>query len=232
MGLTLSALSQQLNLPKNAVFRITQTMLARGYLDRDAKTLEFFITPKLMRLATARSSRKSLPEISLEVMKGLRDETRETIQLGILSGVEGVIISQVEGLEPLRIVVDIGLRFPLHCNAPGKILLAHMPIAERKRMIKQMDFEPRTSRTITDPIKLHLECERVLDLGYSIDYAEGNEGIYCIAGPIMNPDGTLAGALWITGPAKRLPKSRFPEFGNKAKVAGDLISSCLEESSG
>ena len=231
-GLTLSALSQQLNLPKNAVFRITQTMLARGYLDRDAKTLEFVITPKLMRLATARSSRKSLPEISLEVMKVLRDETRETIQLGILSGVEGVIISQVEGLEPLRIVVDIGLRFPLHCNAPGKILLAHMPIAERKRMIKQMDFEPRTSRTITDPIKLHLECERVLDLGYSIDYAEGNEGIHCIAGPIMNPDGTLAGALWITGPAKRLPKSRFPELGNKAKVAGDLISSCLEESSG
>ena len=99
-------------------------------------------------------------------------------------------------------------------------------------MIKQMDFEPRTSRTITDPIKLHLECERVLDLGYSIDYAEGNEGIHCIAGPIMNPDETLAGALWITGPAKRLPKSRFPEFGNKAKVAGDLISSCLEESSG
>ena len=51
-GLTLSVLSQQLNLPKNAVFRITQTMLARGYLDRDAKTLEFVITPKLMRLAT------------------------------------------------------------------------------------------------------------------------------------------------------------------------------------
>jgi len=207
-------------------------MLARGYLDRDAKTLEFVITPKLMHLATARSSRKSLPELSLEVMKKLRDDTRETIQLGILSGCEGVIISQVEGLEPLRIVVDIGLRFPLHCNAPGKMLLAHLPIPERKKRIGEMDLEARTPRTITDKSKLHLECERILDLGYSVDYAEGNEGIHCIAGSIFNSDQTLAGTLWITGPAKRLPKSEFSELGKKAKAAGDRISSCLEESSG
>ena len=119
-GLSLSALSQQLDLPKNAVFRITQTLMARGYLDRDTKTKEFELTSKLMRIASFRSNRLSLPELALQEMKALRDQTRETVQLGTLSGNEGVIIEQVEGLEALRIVVDIGLRFLLHCNAPGK----------------------------------------------------------------------------------------------------------------
>ena len=60
-GLSLSALSQQLDLPKNAVFRITQTLMARGYLDRDAKTKEFELTSKLMRIASFRANRLSLP---------------------------------------------------------------------------------------------------------------------------------------------------------------------------
>ena len=226
-GLSLSALSQQLDLPKNAVFRITQTLMARGYLDRDVKTKEFELTSKLMRIASFRSNRLSLPELALQEMKALRDQTRETVQLGTLSGNEGVIIEQVEGLEALRIVVDIGLRFLLHCNAPGKMLLAHMPIPERMKRIEEMDLEALTSRTITDESKLHLECERILDLGYSVDFAEGNEGIHCIAGPIFNPDQTLAGTLWITGPAKRLPKSDFAELGQKVRSAGERISKVL-----
>jgi len=39
LGLTLSQLSDQLDAPKNSVFRITQTLLARGYLARDGNTL-------------------------------------------------------------------------------------------------------------------------------------------------------------------------------------------------
>jgi DNA-binding IclR family transcriptional regulator len=104
------------------------------------------------------------------------------------------------------------------------MLLAHMPISQRKKVIDEMELTARTSRTITDRNKLHLECERILDLGYSIDYAEGNEGIHCIAGPIVNPDQSLAGTLWITGPAKRLPRSDFTELGQKVKSAGEQIS--------
>ena len=223
-GMTLSALSQKLQLPKNAVFRITQTLLARGYLYRNEKSMAFSVTPKLLRLVSSRGKRPSLSDAAKPHMQKLRDLTRETIQLGVMSGREGVIIDQVEGLEPLRIVVDIGLRFLLHCNAPGKMLLAHMPIPERKKRIEEMDLVALTSRTITDESKLHLECERILDLGYSVDFAEGNEGIHCIAGPIFNPDQTLAGTLWITGPANRLPKSEFAELGQKVKSAGERIS--------
>ncbi len=99
-------------------------MLARGYLVRDESTLAFRLTPKFMNLAPPRWERFSLPQISREVMVKLRDTTSETVQIGVLRGNEGVIIDQVEGTQPLRIVVDLGLSFSLHNNAPGKLLLA------------------------------------------------------------------------------------------------------------
>src|SRR6185436_19181643 len=130
-GLTLSELSAQLGFPKNAVFRITNTLKARGYLARDEKTLRFRLTDKLLRVSQPRVERKGLIEVPMDAMRALRDECRETVQIGRRYGDEGVILEQVEGLHPLRISVDAGLRFPLHNNGPGKLLLAFMSDAHR-----------------------------------------------------------------------------------------------------
>jgi DNA-binding IclR family transcriptional regulator len=42
----------------------------------------------------------------MDAMRELRDECRETVQIGRRFGDEGVILEQVEGLHPLRISVD------------------------------------------------------------------------------------------------------------------------------
>jgi len=225
-GLTLSELSSALDFPKNAVFRITQTLLARGYISRDEK-LAFHLTQQLLRLAPPRWGSVSLPAISQEAMATLRNETGETVQLGVLSGLEGIIIDQVESMEALRIVVDLGLRFPLYNNAPGKLLLAHMPNVERLTALKKIKLKACTPRTITDEDELLRECERILHQGYSVDYAEANEGIHCVAAPIFEGE-HVVGTLWISGPAKRLPKSRFKELGAQVKAAGERIGYAIE----
>ena len=119
-GLTLSELSAQLGFPKNAVFRITNTLKARGYLARDEKSLKFRLTEKLLRISQPRVGRRGLIEAAMEPMRALRDEVGETVQIGRRSGDEGVILEQVDGLHPLRISVDAGLRFPLHNNEIGR----------------------------------------------------------------------------------------------------------------
>ena len=231
-GLTLSDLSNDLDIPKNAVFRITQTLLARGYLCRDPLSLAFSLSPKLLRLAPPHFAKMSLPEISRDIMAELRDQTRETIQLGVLNGLEGVIIDQVEGHEPLRIVVNLGLRFPLHNNAPGKLLLAHMPEKQREAAIAQLKLTASTPNTITTKKALREECQRIAAQGYSIDDAEADEGIHCFAGPIFGEDRALVGTLWITGPSKRLPKANFKTLGEQVAEAGDRISQLIASREG
>jgi len=189
--------------------------------------MQFQLTGQLLRLASPRSGSMSLPEIARESMTALRDETRETIQLGVLNGLQGVIIDQVEGLEPLRIVVSLGLRFALHNNAPGKLLLAHLPADQFEVTLSQIPLTASTARTITTKNELRRECERIVSNGYSTDFAEADEGIHCVAAPILGaPEGVVA-TLWVTGPAKRLPKSSFRELGAQVSAAGKRISHCI-----
>lgn len=228
-GLTLSQLSQQLEAPKNAVFRISQTLLARGYLSRHVETKAFQLTGQWLKLATPRLGGMSLAALARPAMVALRDETTETVQLGVLSGAEGTIIEQVEGSQSLRIVVDLGRRFQLHNNGPGKLLLAHLPDKQRDQVISQLELTVSTPRTITSKSALRSECESILSQGYSTDYAEGNEGIHCIAAPIMSEFDGIVAALWVTGPAKRLPKSRFRALGEQVKAAAALASQRIQQ---
>lgn len=222
-GLTLSELSARLDLPKNAVFRIAGALRARGYLARDAETLRFSLTDRFVRLFAPRTADRSLIEIATDVLRALRNLTRETVQIGCRVGREGVILEVVEGLEPLRISVDPGLRFPLYNNAPGKLLLAWMPERERAAMIASLDLAPCTARTITDRRELARECGRIRALGYSVDHAEADEGIHCVASAVRGHDGEALAAIWVSAPSRRLPKSAFPEVGRRVRDAAEEI---------
>ncbi len=223
-GATLSELSETLSLPKNAIFRITKSLADRGYITREESTLRFFLTGKLLALAQPRSGDKTLSELAIPTMRQLRDECRETVQLGIRSGQGGVVLEKLEGLFPLRISVDVGLRFKLHNNAPGKVLLAHVSAEQRDELLGKEPLEASTERTITDRAELGRECERILRMGYSTDYAEADDGIHCVAAPILDRHQELAGVLWISGPARRLTKEQFALRGRQVKAAAAEIS--------
>jgi DNA-binding IclR family transcriptional regulator len=226
-GLTLSDLSAQLGFPKNAVFRITNTLKARGYLARDDRSLRFRLTEKLLRISQPRVERKGLIEVSMDPMRELRDQCRETVQIGRRFADEGVILEQVEGLHPLRISVDCGLRFPLHNNAPGKLLLAFLPDTARAAALKRIPMPASTPRTITDRHELARECARIREQGWSADFAEADEGIHCVAAPILDPQGEVLATLWISAPSRRLPRSAFAEVAVHVQAAGGRISERL-----
>ena len=228
-GLTLSELSAGLGLPKNAVFRIANTLRARGYLTRDDRTLRFFLTEKLLRISQPRVGKKGLIELSMDAMRELRDRTRETVQIGRRFGPEGVILEQVEGLHPLRISVDAGLRFPLYNNGPGKLLLAYMRDGERTAMIRGLKLLRCTARTITGRAELARECGRIRSQGYSVDYAEADEGIHCVAAPIFDPRDEVIATVWVSAPSRRLPKALFPETGRQVRRAADKISERIKD---
>jgi len=228
-GCTLSEISADLKFPKNAVFRITAALLSRGYLARDETTKRFNITGRFLQLSQPRNSRVSLAEAALGPMRELRDETRETVQLGVRNGLEGVILQQMESLHPLRISVDLGLRFKLYNNAPGKLLLAHLPDDEREKAFRVIDFAPCTPRTITDRDKMRQECERIREQGYSLDHAEADEGIHCVAGPVFGLFGKLEAALWISAPSRRLPKDQFFNAAQAVMRAAKSITDRLNQ---
>lgn len=222
-GLNLTEISKAIGSPKNSTSRLVQTLIGRGYLVREDETQRFRLTSKLLRLGQPRSSDVSLVECALDAMRGLRNATGETVQLGIPIGDEGVIIEKLESMQAMRIGVDIGLRFPLHNNAPGKVLLAYLAPKERESTLQRLGLERTTERTITERDSLRKECERVAQLGYGTDYGEADEGIHCVAAPVFSRPGELCATIWVSAPSRRMPKSKFAEVGSAVMQAARAI---------
>jgi DNA-binding IclR family transcriptional regulator len=221
-GLSLSEISRVIGSPKNSTSRLVQTLMVRGYVERDEATMIIRLTGKLLRLGHPRVGRVSLVECALEPMRALRDAVGETVQLGIPIGDEGVVIEQVESTQAVRICVEIGLRFPLHNNAPGKVLLAFQHSKACERTIQRLKLARFTAHTITTKEALRMECERVVKLGYGTDWGEADEGIHCVAAPVFDRPNHLLAVIWASAVAGRMPKARFP------KVAVEVMKAARE----
>ena len=166
----------------------------------------------------------NLSAAALGPMQELRDRTRETVQIGVRSEDEGVVVEHFDGLHSLRIGVELGLRFPLYCSGPGKVLLAFQPDAERTADIARLKLDRFTERTITSRKELLGECRRIVQCGYATDQAETEEGIHCVAAPVFDRHDLLLATVWVSAPSRRMPKTAFAETAPWVVAAAQAIS--------
>lgn len=227
-GVTFPELVAGLGLPKSGAFRMLTTLVHLGYVSKDEASGRITLTRKILALGNSSICQYNLIEEALPFMRQLRDATGETVQINTHIGAEGVVVDSVPSRHEVRIVVDSGSRFGLHCSAPGKALLAWMPESERERVLAAMAFERYTEATITDPVRFRKELEKVRRLGYGTDVAEGQViGLHCVSCPVMNHFGEPVAALTVVAPAKRLPPALFPDVAGQIRPLAHALSKRL-----
>jgi DNA-binding IclR family transcriptional regulator len=226
-GLIKGALARELGISPNTVYRITTTLLDRGYLESCPRTRRLRLSNKMMDLRLAGVVDRSIVDASWDVMCELRDVTTETVHLEALLDGEGVVLEEAEGLHSLRFTVDLGTRFELHAAAPGKVFLAFMGEQERARLLGKLKLTRYNQRTITSRAKLAKELDLVRKRGYALDRAEVVDGIHCVSAPIFGADGSVAAAITVTGPVSRLPEKVFARTGRQVVEHARRISKRL-----
>lgn len=212
-GCTNKELAEGLGLPAASVFRMLAALVELGYLARDPATKRCTLTRKLLLLGQPHAGPRSLVESSLPAMRGLRDRTRETVQLGCLSNLRMVILEQLPALHPFKYLGEIGASCPVFSCAPGKALLASLPTSQRDEILGRIRFKRYTPTTLASREALLEDLDRIRQQGYALDRAEGLEGIHCVAAPVLDRRGEAVAALTIAGPAARIPESAFTELG-------------------
>ncbi|HSB70166.1 MAG TPA: IclR family transcriptional regulator [Candidatus Methylomirabilis sp.] len=195
-GLAYSEVVARTALPKATAHRILKSLLQLGYLRFDAAAARYFGDLKLCSLGSAVTSHFDLKEYVRPHLLKLQAETRHTCNLGVLSGDAGVYLDKLESAEAfgIKLYSAIGKRFPLHCTAMGKVLLAGMPSSERRKLLAGK-LESFTLRTITAPLALERELARVRRSGYAVDREEITRGIMCVAAPILDGEGETLAAI-------------------------------------
>jgi DNA-binding IclR family transcriptional regulator len=201
-GLAYSEVVAETGLPKATAHRILKSLSGIGYLRFDVELGRYFGDLKLAGLGSAVTSHFDLKSYVRPHLLRLRAETRHTCNLGVLSGGEGMYLDKLDSLEVfgVKLYSEIGKRFPLHCTGMGKVLLADMPAAERRRLLARR-LEAFTQRTITDPAMLERELRSVRRNGYALDQQEITRGIVCVAAPVRNGVGDTIAAISAAFPA-------------------------------
>ena len=212
-GLSLTELQERLGFPKSSIFRITQTLVDRGYLTKSDQPSLFSLSKKFLHIGLSTLSEASLIEKCLPLMRSLREELKETVLLGALIDNEGVLLEQVLGTHPFTFMLKMGQRFHLHPSAPGKAILAFLPEPELDSILETNPLNRFNDRTITNIDDFKEELEKVRTCGYAFDHAEELEGVHCVGAPIFNQYGYPISALWVTAPSARLPYKKFKEVG-------------------
>jgi DNA-binding IclR family transcriptional regulator len=181
----------------------------------------------MLSMAYSGTEEKSLIEHSLDVMRELRDQVKETVLISVISDDEGVILEQVPGLYSFRFVVEPGTRLTVHASSHGKAILAFLPESEREAILERLDLKRFTERTITTVAAMRKELATIRERGYAFDLAEEADGVHCASAPILNQHGVAVAALTTTGPAFRLDESSLDTVGQCVKAHADRISGRL-----
>lgn len=223
-GLSLTEIARDLDLPVNSVFRIAGTLHARGYLQRREDDKRFVLTNKLFDLSRPQVREKSLVVCALESLKWLRDETGETVQL--LAGVNHkmTLLEQCISTQPIKVSGTVGLQVPMYSCAPGKAVLANLPESELEDFFAKVTLKQFTNTTLASREALEADLIRIRKRGYSLDLAEGLEGIHCVAAPIMDEYRYPVAAITVMAPAYRLKRDQFEQTGRICLQAAENIT--------
>ncbi|TXE07228.1 IclR family transcriptional regulator [Seonamhaeicola algicola] len=223
-GLTLTEIIDVLDISKTSAFRIINTLIFKNYLQKNETTKKITLSRKMLTLGISSMNEQSIVEMSIDVMRALRDELKESVMLGVILGSKkGTILEQVSSSYPVKLFVERGTQFNLHSSVGGKSILAFLPDEESDSIIKQMTLTKYTKNTITSKVTFREQLKDVKKKGYAIDNGEDIQGIHCIGAPIFDEYGYPVASLWITAPHGRLPHDEFHKKGKiVSKYALDI----------
>jgi IclR family transcriptional regulator, acetate operon repressor len=227
-GLSQVELGARLALPRTTLYRLLGTLVSRGLLRRDPLRRVYCLGQRCFEYARNSYAMPDLVAAAGAELRALRDISGETTYLAALDGLEVVSLERCDGAHGQRSHAELGQRKPLHCTSQGKAILAALPPPRREAIVKDIELQALTPRTITDRRRLHAELRLTATRGWSIDDEEIMTGVRCCGAPIVDPQGQVRGAISIAGPAFRLSMERVallgPEVAEAARRIGAQLS--------
>ena len=140
----------ELGLDKANAHRTLAALVRLGYVEQDPvhATLRGHrprrrAGPLDPRFEGPHGGRRAPPQVAVGSL-------RREHHLAVLAGDHVVYVSTLNGTTLLSANAAIGQSGPLHCTATGKAIVANLPRGHRGGLIKTLDFEAFTPRTMTE----------------------------------------------------------------------------------
>jgi DNA-binding IclR family transcriptional regulator len=211
--LGLAQVAASLHLHKSTAHRFLM-VLERHHMVERTGSGKFRLGLRLFDFGNRAIEQYDLRDRAQPHLRRLVAETEETAHLCILEQAHVIYIDKIEPARSVRMITRVGASNPVHCTSVGKAMLAFLPEERIADVIRRTRFERFTHRTIATPEALRAEIEKTRRRGYAVDDEELEEGLRCIAVPVLDAQRQPVAAVSVSGPSFRVTAQKLPAIAN------------------
>ncbi|MDH3403774.1 MAG: IclR family transcriptional regulator [Acidobacteriota bacterium] len=219
----LAELADELGLSRTTAHRLLAALASEGLVGRDAASGGYRLGPAILALGAQALLGHDLRNLAQPELERLAAETGETATLEVLAGDQVLIVGEVAGRHLVTVAPELGTFWPLHATSTGKAILAALPAARRRELIRP-PLARYTAATITDPEVLAAELERTAARGFAVAVEELGAGAAAVATALRDPLGEPPAAISLGGPVSRLAGRRLEELAGALHASAAKLS--------
>lgn len=221
--ITLGELAERTGLDPSTTLRLTQILMAEGYLVRHESGKRYSAGPRSLSMLSPYHPMNTFRRETSEILQRLRDDIGETVGTVLFLGTERLILEIAQGREALAPFYDTWLKTPLHAAASGKVLLSFLGPKRRRELLGPEPFVAPTTRTLATYTELEKCLSEVHTRGYALSVDDVHMGLTAVAAP-FNHDNRALGCIVTVGSSTRLPHSACDAVGHTLRGAARLIA--------
>jgi IclR family transcriptional regulator, KDG regulon repressor len=219
---SVAEMSAALSIPKSTAYDLVHAMLEEGLLTPTDGT-GFALGRRLHELGAGYRAQIDILREGTRIVRALRDETGETVQLSMLDGPLMHVLLKEEGFRAVRIISHTGSRVPVNWAAAGRLLVSDLDDLALTRLLSTTVAPSPTGRAEVDVDRLIAQIRAFRARGHAIEVGETNEHAGCLAAPVLGRDGQVIAAISLAVPEQRLlPPDRDALVTAVVRAAKDL----------
>ncbi len=229
-GLSVTETSHRLGLAKGTVHRILNTLKVRGYVQQHNDTRLYSLGLRTLEIGALAKRDRFLRSFMEPFLRDLSAMCNETVNAAVLEYNEIHYIFRLESEEMLRISAPLGVRFPAHCTATGKVMLSYHADDDIRRIYaRRSALKKLTEYSIDSVDALVKEIQQIRIIKVAVDDEETIAGVYCVAAPLVNVKGECVAAISISAPKNRVSKEKGVDFMRMvSRTAGEISKSLCQ----
>jgi DNA-binding IclR family transcriptional regulator len=219
-----SEVAQAFGIARSNAHRTLQTLVARGWAQRDAATSTYRPSLRLFELGTLVGSAANVTALVRPRLARLAQATGETIHLAVLDAAEIVYLDKFDSPLPVAAYSRIGGRAPAYCVASGKALLAaaRLDVPALRELFGQL--VAHTPNSITDFDVLHAELLQTRSRGYAENREEWRLGVCGLGAPVFDARAQAVAAVGMSVPSIRFARAQ-------ARALAEELMACARDAS-
>ena len=214
-GMPLTALADELEIPRSACHRLLSELQRRGYVRQLRSQGDYTLTAKLASMGLGLLSSKGIIDIAEPILERLAKESGELVRLSIVDDDRLVWVAKSQGTRMgLRYDPDMGMEARLSCTASGHAWLLTLSderaleLVSRQGFGQPKEYGPKAPTTVMSLLEMiHAARAR----GYAMIDEVFAPGMTAMAAPVVRGQETV-GVVSIAGPRQRLNTARMQKL--------------------